>query len=95
VVRTSPVGGSELALDKVPAGITIVTGAQIDRVATPSLTDVINTYVPGATVNEALGNALPPICSSAGSALRRSTAPRRGLPSIRTACASTRCSAIP
>ena len=37
VVRTSPVGGSELALDKVPAGITIVTGAQIDRVATPSL----------------------------------------------------------
>jgi outer membrane receptor protein involved in Fe transport len=58
VVRVSPVGGSELALDKVPAGITIVTGAQIDRVATPSLTDVINTYVPGATVNEALGNAL-------------------------------------
>ena len=54
----SPTGGSELALDKVPAGVTIVTGTQIDRVATPSLTDVINTYVPGATVNEALGNTL-------------------------------------
>src|SRR5262245_36024845 len=48
-VRMAPAGGSELPLDKVPAGITLVTGAQIDRAATPALTDVINTYVPGAT----------------------------------------------
>jgi iron complex outermembrane recepter protein len=57
-VRMAPAGGSELPLDKVPAGITLVTGAQIDRAATPTLTDVINTYVPGATINEALGNPL-------------------------------------
>jgi iron complex outermembrane recepter protein len=57
-VRMSPVAGSELPIDKVPAGITLVTSAQIDRAATPTLTDVINTYVPGATINEALGNPL-------------------------------------
>src|SRR5262245_4833062 len=57
-VRMAPAGGSEFPLDKVPAGISIVTGAQIDRAATPSLADVLNTYVPGATINEALGNPL-------------------------------------
>jgi iron complex outermembrane receptor protein len=57
-VRMAPTGGSDLPLDKVPAGVTLVTGAQIDRAATLSLTDVINTYVPGATINEALGNPL-------------------------------------
>jgi iron complex outermembrane recepter protein len=57
-VRMSPVGGSELPLDKVPAGISIVPSSQIERVASPSITEAINTYVPGATINEALGNAL-------------------------------------
>jgi outer membrane receptor protein involved in Fe transport len=57
-VRMAPAGGSELPLDKVPAGITLVTGAEIDRAATPAVTEALNTYVPGATVNEALGNPL-------------------------------------
>jgi outer membrane receptor for ferrienterochelin and colicin len=57
-VRMAPAGGSELALDKVPANVGVVTGAQIDRAATPSLTEVLNMYIPGATINEALGNPL-------------------------------------
>jgi outer membrane receptor protein involved in Fe transport len=57
-VRMAPAGGSELPLDKVPAGISLVSSEQIARTGSASLTDVINTYVPGATVNETLGNPL-------------------------------------
>ena len=57
-VRMSPVGGSELPIDKVPAGISIIPSQQIERVGSASITEAINTYVPSATINEALGNAL-------------------------------------
>ena len=57
-VRMSPVAGSELPIDKVPAGVSVIPSALIERAATASITEVINTYVPGATINEALGNAL-------------------------------------
>jgi outer membrane receptor protein involved in Fe transport len=57
-VRMSPVAGSELPIDKVPAGISVIPSAQIERTASPSITEAINTYVPSATINEALGNAL-------------------------------------
>jgi iron complex outermembrane recepter protein len=57
-VRMSPVAGSELPIDKVPAGVSVVPSALIERAATASITEAINTYVPGATINEALGNAL-------------------------------------
>ncbi|HEU0061730.1 MAG TPA: TonB-dependent receptor [Hyphomicrobiaceae bacterium] len=54
----SPVAGSELPLDKVPAGVSVIPSALIERAATASIAETINTYVPGATINEALGNAL-------------------------------------
>jgi iron complex outermembrane receptor protein len=57
-VRMSPVGGSELPIDKVPAAVSVIPSQQIERVGSPSITEVINTYVPGASINEALGNAL-------------------------------------
>jgi iron complex outermembrane recepter protein len=57
-VRMSPVAGSELPIDKVPAAVSVIPSALIERAATASITEVINTYVPGATINEALGNAL-------------------------------------
>src|SRR5262245_48769037 len=57
-VRMSPIAGSELPIDKVPAGVSVVPSALIERAATASITEAINTYVPGATINEALGNAL-------------------------------------
>jgi iron complex outermembrane recepter protein len=57
-VRMSPVGGSELPVDKVPAGISIVPSREIERTGSASITEAINTYVPGATINEALGNPL-------------------------------------
>ena len=57
-VPMSPTGGSELPIDKVPAGISVINANQIERVASPSITEAINTYVPSATINEALGNAL-------------------------------------
>jgi outer membrane receptor protein involved in Fe transport len=57
-VRMSPVAGSELPIDKVPAGVSVIPSALIERAATASITEAINTYVPGVTINEALGNAL-------------------------------------
>ena len=57
-VQMSPTAGSALPLDKVPAGITVVSREQIDRSRTASLTEVLNTHVPGALINEALGNPL-------------------------------------
>ena len=57
-VRMSPVAGSELPIDKVPAGISVINARQIERVGSPSITEAINTYVPSVTINEALGNAL-------------------------------------
>jgi iron complex outermembrane recepter protein len=57
-VPMSPTGGSELPVDKVPAGISVINSSQIERVGSPSITEAINTYVPSATINEALGNGL-------------------------------------
>jgi outer membrane receptor protein involved in Fe transport len=57
-VPMAPTGGSGWPVDKVPAGISVINSTQIERVGSPSITEVINTYVPGATINEALGNAL-------------------------------------
>ena len=57
-VPMSPTGGSDLPVDKVPAGISVINSTQIERVGSPSITEAINTYVPSATINEALGNGL-------------------------------------
>ena len=54
----SPVGGSEWPIDKVPAGVSVVTATDIERTGSPSITEAINARVPGATINEALGNPL-------------------------------------
>ncbi|HEX5998623.1 MAG TPA: TonB-dependent receptor [Hyphomicrobiaceae bacterium] len=58
VVRMSPIGGSELPLDKIPAGVSLVSTEQIERAGSNSIVDVLNAHVPGATINEALGNPL-------------------------------------
>jgi iron complex outermembrane recepter protein len=57
-VNMSPVAGSALPIDKVPAGISVIGASEIERVGSPSITEAINTYVPGASINEALGNPL-------------------------------------
>jgi outer membrane receptor protein involved in Fe transport len=57
-VRMSPVGGSELPIEKVPAGISVVNAGDILRTASPAITEAIAARVPSATTNEALGNAL-------------------------------------
>ena len=85
-VRMSPVGGSEWPIDKVPAGVSVVTATDIERTGSPSITEAINARVPGATINEALGNPLAADCSIAVSARLRSTARRRASPSTKTAC---------
>jgi outer membrane receptor protein involved in Fe transport len=57
-VRMAPTGGSEVPIGKVPAGVTIVGKEELDRARTSSFTEVLNAYVPGVTINEALGNPL-------------------------------------
>jgi outer membrane receptor protein involved in Fe transport len=57
-VRMSPVGGSELPIEKVPAGISVVNAGDIMRTGSPAITEAIAARVPSATTNEALGNPL-------------------------------------
>jgi iron complex outermembrane recepter protein len=57
-VRMSPIGGSELPIEKVPAGISVVNAGDIARTASPAITEAIAARVPSATTNEALGNPL-------------------------------------
>jgi iron complex outermembrane recepter protein len=47
-----------LPIDKVPAGISVVSSDMIARIGSTSVTEALNTYVPSAFINEALGNPL-------------------------------------
>ena len=84
----APTGGSELAVDKLPAGSSGINATQIERVSSPSITEPINTHAPSATIDEALGNPLatdPQYRGFTGVAPERYTS---GPSFIRTACAA-------
>ncbi len=57
-VRMSPLGGSEVPIEKVPAAVSVVPGTVVDQQAFSSVTAAIEQKAPSATVNAALGNAL-------------------------------------
>jgi outer membrane cobalamin receptor len=60
VYPTTPVSGSGIDIDKVPASVNVVDAAQIDRVRSANIADALQQYVPGIIVNEVAGNPFQP-----------------------------------
>src|SRR5713226_8983782 len=60
VYPTTPVSGSGIDADRVPASVNIVDANQIDRIRSPNIADALQKYVPGIIVNEVTGNPFQP-----------------------------------
>ena len=60
VYGTTPLAGSGIDVDKVPASISLVDADQIERARSPNITDALQKYVPGLVVNEVTGNPFQP-----------------------------------
>ena len=56
LVKLSPVGGSEVPIEKVAGAVSTVSAAQIAQSGSSSLQDVLQTRVPGVIVNDLQGN---------------------------------------
>ena len=57
---TTPVPGSGIDVEKVPASVNIVSANQIDRLRSANISDALQQYVPGIVVNEVSGNPFQP-----------------------------------
>jgi outer membrane receptor protein involved in Fe transport len=60
VYPTTPLAGSSIDTDKVPATINIVDANQIKRTDSLNITDALQHYVPGVSINEVAGNPFTP-----------------------------------
>ena len=60
VVGVTPLSGSGVSADKIPANIQTVTADQLKNAQTISLSDYINRYLGSVSVNEAQNNPLQP-----------------------------------
>jgi len=57
---TTPVPGSGIDVEKVPASVNIVDVSQIDRLRSANIADALQQYVPSVVVNEVSGNPFQP-----------------------------------
>jgi outer membrane receptor protein involved in Fe transport len=57
---TTPLTGSGIDIDKVPASVNVVDVNQIDRVRSANVADALQQYVPSIIVNEVAGNPFQP-----------------------------------
>jgi outer membrane receptor protein involved in Fe transport len=60
VYSTTPLAGSGIDPDKVPASVTTVTSKDIERTQSLNITDALVQSVPGIIVNEVAGNPFQP-----------------------------------
>ena len=60
VYPTTPLAGSSIDIDRVPASINIVDANQIKRTDSLNITDALQHYVPGVSINEVAGNPFTP-----------------------------------
>jgi len=60
VVATTPLAGTGIDADKVPASVTTVSSSDIARTRSLSVTDTLQQRVPGIVVNEVAGNPFQP-----------------------------------
>jgi outer membrane receptor protein involved in Fe transport len=60
VYPTTPLAGSDIGPDKVPASINVVDADQIKQTGSLNISDALVKYVPGIIVNEVAGNPFQP-----------------------------------
>ena len=60
VYPTTPISGSGIDPDKVPASINVVDARQIERSGSLNIADALQQHVPGIIVNEVSGNPFQP-----------------------------------
>ena len=60
VYPTTPISGSGIDPEKVPASINVVDANQIKQTGSLNITDALQQYVPGVIVNEVAGNPFQP-----------------------------------
>jgi len=60
VVATTPLAGTGIDADKVPAGVTTVSAGDLDRNRSLNVTDTLQQRVPGIIINEVAGNPFQP-----------------------------------
>jgi outer membrane receptor protein involved in Fe transport len=60
VVGSSPLLGSGIDRDQIPAATNVLTGAEIARTGVPSLTGAILETIPSVTINDVEGNVFQP-----------------------------------
>jgi outer membrane receptor protein involved in Fe transport len=60
VYPTTPVSGSGIDPDKVPASVNVVDASQIKQTVSLNISDALVKYVPGVIVNEVAGNPFQP-----------------------------------
>jgi outer membrane receptor protein involved in Fe transport len=60
VYPTTPVSGSGIDVDKVPASVNVVDVNQVERVRSLNIAEVLQKYVPSIVVNEVTGNPFQP-----------------------------------
>jgi outer membrane cobalamin receptor len=60
VYPTTPVAGSGIDIDKVPASVNVVDVNQIERVRSANIAAALQQYVPSIIVNEVTGNPFQP-----------------------------------
>jgi outer membrane receptor protein involved in Fe transport len=60
VYPTTPVSGSGIDPDKVPASVNVVDASQIKQTESLNISDALVKYVPGVIVNEVAGNPFQP-----------------------------------
>ncbi len=88
----SPVPGSEIPLEKVPAAVGQVTSGEIARTASPAIEQAIQQNVPGAIINDINGNQFQTNVEFRGFSSSPVEGVPQGLAVYQTAFASTRCS---
>jgi outer membrane receptor protein involved in Fe transport len=60
LVYTTPLAGSGIDPDKVPASVNLVDANQIKQTGSLNVTDALRQYVPGVSINEVSGNPFTP-----------------------------------
>jgi outer membrane receptor protein involved in Fe transport len=60
VYPTTPIPGSGINADKVPASVNVVDTKQIERTGSLNIADALRQHVPGIIVNEVAGNPFQP-----------------------------------
>ena len=60
LVYTTPLASSGIDPDKVPASVNLVNANQIKQTGSLNITDALQQYVPGVSINEVAGNPFQP-----------------------------------